>query len=466
MEIKNFLQDDVDEGLAVLTFKVDARQFDLNRDLKYISMKDQIIRARTLIFGAFKADLISEDFNVDKNSVNVAIFGAGIAGISAALAVNQLGLSAVVIEKADECFPLLGMGTDRLFSATVYDWPHCHSGVHSFPYISTLRDKKTRNSLLQSSGLKFPQGAVKAKDLRAHLVNQVKNYEVQFAGKLDIRRGWTIPNMKGIYLNESSRELLARVKSPSGGEEIIRAQIAVFALGFGLDQNAVQIAAARDFYSYDRLHSDINRALIGNKTIRIIGCGDGGLQEALRFILADQYHDLHAAISRLAEIVASKGAGEQWLRMCASLQSAEDHAIKSSMWGYNEEIVFSELDRYYVEQLDAFLRDNLNAAKEWAEEVVRNASISIEMIDQSLFSKRVYGLNRFLILILQKLTLSDKKTRLVRLQKNSTKSADVVLSRLGFGAADRPKQIGTASAEDLLRRVAFRAVPMNLDVVI
>lgn len=69
-----------EHGLAVLAFKVDAFQFDLNRDLQFISMKDQVVRARTLILGAQHAGLFGP-LQVGKDRANVIVLGGGVGGV-------------------------------------------------------------------------------------------------------------------------------------------------------------------------------------------------------------------------------------------------------------------------------------------------------------------------------------------------------------------------------------------------
>jgi hypothetical protein len=37
---------------------------------------------------------------------------------------------------------------------------------------------------------------------------------------------------------------------------------------------------------------------------------------------------------------------------------------------------------------------------------------------------------------------------------------------MGFAAAIKQPQVGTADEHDLLRRIAFQSIPMNLDAVV
>jgi heterodisulfide reductase subunit A-like polyferredoxin len=78
-------------GLALLAYKIGPNQFELNRDLTYISMRDQVLRARTLIHAAFgagifeKKDESENSFADSEVDYDVVVLGAGVGGISTAL---------------------------------------------------------------------------------------------------------------------------------------------------------------------------------------------------------------------------------------------------------------------------------------------------------------------------------------------------------------------------------------------
>lgn len=463
--ILNPMQADAQWGLATLAFKVQSLQFDVNRDLKYISMKDQVIRGRTLIIGAKEAGLIGKrPFNAGDKS-HVLIIGAGIAGISAALAACELGLRATVIEPAPMCFPLLGQGSDRLFSATVYDWPHLHAGSHAFPHLVKLRQASVLAQLAPCSVLRFPDQPATAADIRKELLTQLANYQIDYPSTLDLRTSHRIMDMDDVGANPGGGFVFTKTFDSLGVERILQSEIVVFALGFGLDSSLEQTAAGKDFFSYDGLQSDLVKAAAGTQLIHIIGAGDGGLQEALRFLLQDPYHDLHRAVTILENSLNGHGVG--WAELRCMLQSAEDHAAKSLMWGYREDIVFSELDGIYDTVIDQILKLHPKAVEQWATTVLRPWPLRVELIDNSTYSKRVYALNRFLAILISKLMPSPTRARLTRvIPSMATPWPDVVLTRAGFAATKPSGTVGTASEEDLLRRIAFRAIPMNLDTVV
>ena len=463
--VTNPMQADAEWGLATLAFKVQALQFDLNRELRYISMKDQVIRGRTLMIGAKEANLIGQKpFNAGNKS-HVLIIGGGIGGISAALTACELGLRATVIEPAALCFPLLGQGSDRLFSATVYDWPHLHAGSHVFPHLQALRGLPVLMSLKNSSVLRFPNRPATGENIRKELLAQLAKYQIDYGSSLDIRTNHRVAQMDDVAANPVAGFVSTTFLDDLGTEVAFKSEIVIFALGFGLDSKLEQTAAGKDFFSYNGLKADLAKAAAGKQLVQIIGAGDGGLQEALRFMFDGPYHDLHYAVTLLEKALNGHGVG--WLEFRCTLQSAEDHAAKSLMWGYSEDVIFSELDQIYASVINEMLVNYPIAVEQWASTVIRPVPLIVELIDTHTYSKRVYPLNRFLTMLLTRLTQTPRRASLHRVNPTvATPNPDVVLSRAGFGGAVPTATVGTASEEDLLRRIAFRAIPMNLDTVV
>ena len=399
---------------------------------------------------------------------NVIVLGGGVGGVSAALMACSLGLSVKLIEAADECFPLLSLGSDRLFSATVYDWPHEHSCSHKFPYVDPLRDSATASKLrLTNDALEFPDQAVTAATLRRTFLDQLETAKNKHGSRLEILEGHLIRTMDDITTNLSSK--VVKVEAHKGSKpRHLTAQIVIFAIGFGLDKTNAQTEAAKDFFSYKDLKSHVDQAEAGGGSVRIIGAGDGGLQEALRFVLSDKWHDLHLCVSELQGMLAAKGHSAAWSKLCARLQSAEDQAVRAAMWGYSDELVYGELDAVYKREIEHLQKVAPDTLKSWHLSVVRHAGIRVELVDKSPYSRKVYALNRWLTGLLS--SLSDPLSGLATLNRSAPGamqvSADVELHRAGFAAADKQPQIGTASSDDLLRRIAFQGIPMSLDAVV
>lgn len=465
-----------EDGLAILAFKIQALQFDLNRDLKFISMKDQLIRGRTLMLAAYQSGLVGPSALAATDTSNVIIIGAGVGGVSAALMACELGLSVTLVEADEACFPLLGLGSDRLFSATVYDWPHLHSGQHKFPYVDVLRDDETVKGFRGNAAtLRFPATAQTASALRAEFLSQLDAYKKTFGARLRILCGYRLTLMKDVQVNESGHIVAVKVrdtKSPNHKLHL-EGEIAIFALGFGLDKDIKQTEAAKDFFSYSSLKRDIETAITGPAlgVVRIEGAGDGGLQEALRFVLNDDWHDLHRCVSLLEKKLSSDGFAAEWLQLCSRLQSAEDQALRSLMWGYTDERIYSELHALYERETADLLVRASGSVIQWHNDVVRQAPFKVQLLDHIAYSMKTYSLNRWLVGLISHVAASPEYVPgYVRIERvtpaNAEPNPNVTLSRYGFAGSSKPEMVGTAGGVDLLRRIAFQAIPMNLDSVV
>lgn len=457
-----------EDGLPVLAFKVDSLQFDLNRDLKFISMKDQLIRGRTLVLAAYQAGLIRSTLRPGPNSAHVIIIGAGIGGISAALMACELGLKVKVVERSNDCFSLLNLGSDRLFSATVYDWPHAHSRSHEFPYVSDLRDDNTIKRLrAEAATLRFPDRPKTSAKLRTHFKEQLDDYQGHYGENLKILYGHRLNRMGDITTNVASKLVTVKTTDPHGALQYLEGQIVIVALGFGLDKNNEQTAAAKDFFAYNSLNLDVAKAISNGGPVRILGAGDGGLQEALRFVLDDDSHDLHKCVTELETILAGAGHEALWYKICSRLQSAEDQATRSLMWGYSEDHIYRELDAVYERELTLLLGAAGPAIREWHKRVARKGSFKVQLIDKSTYSTKTYALNRWLVGLLQRMPAVKGRVTIERLVKAPEgETPSVELKRYGFAGGTKQGQIGTAGKKELLRRLAFEGIPMNLDAVV
>lgn len=244
----------------------------------------------------------------------------------------------------------------------------------------------------------------------------------------------------------------------------VRSSIVVFAMGFGIGADLHGPEAAREFFGYSALESDVLTAEHGsNHVVQILGCGDGGLQEALRFALAPEHQDLAEVVAKLeGELQTAHSA--RWHDLLATLRTAEDQALRSLIWGYSEEVIFEELHHVYERAIGTLLVHCRREVEHWAAKVLRPVGITVEIVARG-FSKRVYSLNRFLTMLLAEVP-QQGKARLCRVDEaHVTANPDIRLSRKGFAADTKPDALGTANGDDLLQRIAFRGLPMNLDAV-
>ncbi|MFJ9452205.1 FAD-binding protein [Herbaspirillum sp. NPDC101397] len=465
-----------DSGLALLAFKIGQHQFDINRGLTYISMRDQIIRARTLIHTAHSAEIFSQtDSSLSKEdsppNVDVLIIGGGVGGISAALAAVELGLTTVVLEKNEVLFPLLRKGSDRLLSATVYDWPSLHFCEHNFPNISALAaDSSPKEDSL--SILNFPDAPISPINLAAHLDQQVAKYEKEYPNTLVINRNTAIPLESPFSWKENRKRVVVSLAEPIKLAGAVSAhnfhtRIVVFAVGFGSEKVEIDHhqVANDSFWGYESLEQDIQKykdERICN--IVIEGSGDGGLQEVLRAALLPKYHDLSLAIKLLEdEFGADLGC---WHRSLIDIQCAENNAGRAYMWGYDGSEIFSRLDAVHDKVIQNLCKDHKKELQAWRRRVTRpQPNLVINLVDSHKTSARVYPLNRFLAKLLEETSDWESGVVVKRMTDSSTagKPTFAPINRSGL---EKPSdQFGTATSDDYLRRSVFRSIPNHYSVI-
>jgi hypothetical protein len=116
-------------GLSLLAHKCGPNIFDLSTGMGYASIRDQLVRAQLLI-----RDLRHHDSACKR----VLIVGAGVAGVSAAVACSHHGIKAVVAEVKAVPFPLLRNVDSRYVGPFMYEWPSSSYNDQSYPNLELL----------------------------------------------------------------------------------------------------------------------------------------------------------------------------------------------------------------------------------------------------------------------------------------------------------------------------------------
>lgn len=462
-----------ENSLALLAFNIGVNQFDINRGLAYISMRDQVLRARTLIAAAKGAELFElrtggpDDDADEPVDYDVTVLGAGVGGISIALAAAENNLRTLVIDKNDRCFALLRSGTDRLVSTTVYDWPARHFNAHAFPQLPGITSPHMRDDFI----LKFPNQAMGADQLASHLEKQVDTIRKTHAHLLQFAHGVTISDRKAISI-PAGRCLLLNSPTPlprlhNTASIQISTRIVVYAFGFG-SEKVMTIPTAhinQSFWGYRSLEADLEQ--LGKKSglgiVSIQGAGDGGLQEVLRFAFSPEHQDLASVVAKLEATVTPKFA--QWENRLRDVMLAEDNAARAYMWGYSQELVFETVERAHQALIDALLTTVPELVAQWYDIVGRKQALKITVYDTHPFSGRVYALNRFLFKLLVALTTLQPRSVLVRrsVLDMPEKTKGIRVNRSGLSQIYT--QMGTGNKADYLRRATLRAIPNQYGIV-
>jgi hypothetical protein len=461
-----------ENSLALLAFNVGSNQFDINRGLAYISMRDQVLRGRTLVNAAMGAALFdqrSESPQEDADApvdYDVTVLGAGVGGMSVALAAVEKGLRVLVIDKSQRCFELLRSGTDRLLSTTVYDWPADHFSEHAFPWLPGI----TRSGMKDEFILKFPKHALRADELADHLQAQVQTITKKHPGNLRIAHGVEISG------NRAIAPLAGRCVLVNPGKYLplldgtsqlqVTSRIVVYAFGFGSEKVMMSAAPVNaSFWGYATLEADLGKLAKkpGRGQVAVQGAGDGGLQEALRFALAPDWQDLSKVISELEKAVAPHFP--QWDNRLRRIMLAEDNAARAYMWGYSQESVFESVDQAHQDVIDELLKELPKQVGQWFDTVGRKQELQITVYDKHAFSGRVYALNRFLFKLLLKFTAEQPVQ--VKVVRESTVMPHLpgAIRVDRSGLAQIYSAVGTGTKSDYLRRATLRAIPNQYGVI-
>ena len=116
----------IGNGLAALANKCAARTFDISSGMVYASMRDQIARAQLLV---------RDMKEVDPLCARLLIVGAGLAGASAAVHAQALGMEVVVLESQGDAFGLQANVSSRIVGPFMYEWPGLEVQSQSYPVV-------------------------------------------------------------------------------------------------------------------------------------------------------------------------------------------------------------------------------------------------------------------------------------------------------------------------------------------
>lgn len=457
-----------EDSLALLAFNIGNNQFDINRGLAYISMRDQVLRARTLINASMAAGMFAQRADTDDAVVDydIAVLGAGVGGISVALAAVERKLRTIVIDRSDRCFALLRAGTDRLLSPTVYDWPARHFSVHEFPKLPGI----TGDGMSEEFILNFPSKPQQAASLANHLELQVEKIKKTQASRLKIVHGVTCSPTSIGWTAGRCLMLNPGVDLPRLDGTMARqvlARVVVYAFGFGSEKvmKKPEALISDTFWGYATIEDDL-KALPASSTrgiVNIHGAGDGGLQEALRFAFGPDWQDLCAVVSELERHVIPQFP--QWENSLRDIMLAEDNAARAYMWGYGQDLVFGPLDQVHQKFIDELLAGASPAVQEWFQVVGRRQDLVITNYDKHPVSGRVYALNRFLHKLLITFTARSNSAVLVKRDDGDMPKLPGAIEVDRSGLAQIEGALGTASKSDYLRRATLRAIPNQYGVI-
>lgn len=161
------------DALSLLALKVAPNVFDLSSGQSHVSIRDQIVRAQLLI-----RDLCEADLGVKK----ILVVGAGIAGVTAAIAAAHAEIEVRVVDTQAEAFSLQRAVQSRFVGPFMYEWPSSFFNNQSYP---------SGHAGLKPEGSPFSPSWSSAAPISAHdLAEQLDTWLAEALLQLTLRPGF------------------------------------------------------------------------------------------------------------------------------------------------------------------------------------------------------------------------------------------------------------------------------------
>jgi hypothetical protein len=202
----------------------------------------------------------------------VAVVGCGAAGLSFAAGAYSSGCDLTLFESAPMLMPLQWLNSNRYINPNIYEWPH----------------EDLLAATVDLPLLRWYSGY--AGDVARRIVKQFTRFGMNREIKLETQVASIEPNLGEARLTSVSEGMVP---------EQAAFDVVVLAMGFGRERSLGKIAPV-SYWSNDIYgQHDENSA---HRNI-IVGCGDGGLTDAIRLSLRDFEHRRLEDIARLPGVL-------------------------------------------------------------------------------------------------------------------------------------------------------------------
>lgn len=443
------------DALPLLAYKIAPRQFDLSYRFSNISLRDQIVRAQTLVRTLVATKLIGGDSNRTVD-FPLLICGAGAAGLAAAKEADALGIRFVLVEK-ENTVPggILNSDADRYVSTAMYEWPHPNHTQHAYP-LSAPALLGTDTGLLPSLVLKLDKAVLIAdfgKVLGKALDTEIQKWTKSFTAFARHSNAKTWPSMliQNVSIEETSKaelkklvdmkvgihgQPLADVELPritlasSSGTtpdtmspailEGLSLQFAYVIYANGFPQEAVAYATEEDpvtkerqlkfpfplyvhnhFWKKDTVFDARLGFSTGKPSVGILGSGDGALQDALRCLVSKHKHPLEIWDALMA-YRADKSKALQYSahvqKALARVAAADLYTTSGAVWHHGIQ-VFNSLDAAFKEIIQMLYAHESVKLDKAIDSLLRDDVGLVTLVTQHGYFTKAYALNRFLILL-------------------------------------------------------------------
>ncbi|WGQ08950.1 FAD-dependent oxidoreductase [Pedobacter gandavensis] len=219
---------------------------------KRVTFHSQQQRALNLIWALFHKGKLHE-------ASKVAIIGAGLAGITAAVAAKTKGCDVTLYERSEDIMHIQRGNFTRYIHPNIYDWPRegCQENQTDLPFLNWC------------SGV------------TDQVVNQIEQEWDVLKQRIDLRFGQSVN-----AISEEGNLARVSVVDPFSDDAF---DCVIVAAGFGLESSIAYIPK-HSYWDSDSLHQQVNSGT-SQREILLSGCGDGGLIDFLRLSIRDFRHE-------------------------------------------------------------------------------------------------------------------------------------------------------------------------------
>jgi len=366
--------------------------FDVSGRLAPISIRDQMVRARTIVDRAIAANLIG-------TRKPLVVAGGGAAGITAALRAAEKGVPTLLVEAQASLFSRQAGCRSRWIDPVQYDWPVIHWNDGHYPS--------------RPPAMVLPWRAGYANVVALQWQTAVRGAVRSLGGS----RPWIYTGVRvaGVRVHPPGTPLpldvqLAPAGAPAGAPvSVVAAGMLLTCTGFGAeDCNVFPSYTGFRFWDTDKLGApDLGLPAGPPAKVLISGGGDGALQDVLRVLTQNKSaRDIYNAVWRGLTTSPSvkKALKDTRIEVEDHLQSAEDQAQRTYLWGHTPEVDHYGLQAVHDAHLDAINTIRTEPAI-WSAvcevlQAVTASAPAVTLAHRCTHFSGCYGLNRFLVLLL------------------------------------------------------------------
>lgn len=404
---------------ALWIAKAAPLHFDICQDQTYISIKDQVVKARVLTQWLQSSGFLAQN----RGTLEILIIGAGVAGVTAACDLASAGshVKVTLIDSKKHTFSAQANCKTRWVSVTQYDWPSVHAHMHEFP----TSDWDVFDFAATATAKTFPVNTLgkpeRASDLAARWQGQFAPY-ISDGKSIDYKSRCEMigkPTVNGRMVN-------VRIKDSSGTVSPLSFHLVISAVGFGqesipLDPYNTNERISSYFWEDDDLEQP---GAVTDQTVGIVGLGDGALQDFIRVSCDPKYKTalcVYDAIGKAIEVELKQKPHWNnhlvkymalWDDLRQQLQTVDRQAALAVPWAAQPHDVWHAADRDCEKLVNAFVHAHSGFVSLALDSVLRDAATRpkrIVFISEYDAPGKVYMLNRFLYHLIKRCSKSDSR---------------------------------------------------------